>query len=61
AVSASGIAYWLNREAVLSRTQDAALGDFRQETGPGGARCPAEPGCSLGAPPQTPRLKRRRG
>ncbi|MGW1769800.1 two-component sensor histidine kinase, partial [Streptomyces sp. NPDC002073] len=31
AVSASGIAYWLNREAVLSRTQDAALGDFRQE------------------------------
>ncbi|MFI9581138.1 ATP-binding protein [Streptomyces sp. NPDC052236] len=30
AVSASGIAYWLNREAVLTRTQDAALGDFRQ-------------------------------
>ena len=25
AVSASGIAYWLNREAVLTRTQDAAL------------------------------------
>jgi two-component system sensor histidine kinase MtrB len=31
AVSASGIAYWLNREAVLTRTQDAALGDFQQE------------------------------
>ena len=30
AVSASGIAYWLNREAVLTRTQDSALGDFRQ-------------------------------
>ena len=30
AVSASGIAYWLNREAVLVRTQDAALNDFRQ-------------------------------
>ncbi|PWI11033.1 two-component sensor histidine kinase [Streptomyces sp. NWU339] len=31
AVSASGIAYWLNREAVLTRTQDAVLGDFEQE------------------------------
>ena len=31
AVSASGIAYWLNREAVLTRTQDAVLGDFQQE------------------------------
>ncbi|WP_436737087.1 ATP-binding protein [Streptomyces sp. BBFR102] len=31
AVSASGIAYWLNREAVLTRTQEAALSDFRQE------------------------------
>ncbi|MFC5673360.1 ATP-binding protein [Streptomyces incanus] len=31
AVSASGIAYWLNREAVLTRTQDALLGDFEQE------------------------------
>ncbi|MDI3385565.1 HAMP domain-containing sensor histidine kinase [Streptomyces sp. B-S-A8] len=30
AVSASGIAYWLNREAVLTRTQDAALGDFKE-------------------------------
>ncbi|MEF9905982.1 ATP-binding protein [Streptomyces sp. P9-A2] len=31
AVSASGIAYWLNREAVLTRAQDAVLGDFEQE------------------------------
>ncbi|WP_411576988.1 sensor histidine kinase [Streptomyces sp. SCSIO ZS0520] len=31
AVLASGIAYWLNREAVLTRAQDAALGDFQQE------------------------------
>ncbi|WP_093776899.1 HAMP domain-containing sensor histidine kinase [Streptomyces sp. yr375] len=31
AVSASGIAYWLNREAVLSRTQGAVLRDFEQE------------------------------
>ncbi|WP_210593947.1 HAMP domain-containing sensor histidine kinase [Streptomyces sp. GESEQ-35] len=31
AVSASAIAYWLNREAVLTRTQDAVLADFQQE------------------------------
>ncbi|GAA3792295.1 HAMP domain-containing sensor histidine kinase [Streptomyces phyllanthi] len=31
AVSASGIAYWLNREAVLTRAQDAALDDFERE------------------------------
>ncbi|MFI1730476.1 ATP-binding protein [Streptomyces acidicola] len=30
AVSASGIAYWLNREAVLTRAQDAALDDFER-------------------------------
>lgn len=30
AVSASGIAYWLNRDAVLKRAQDNALVDFRQ-------------------------------
>jgi two-component system sensor histidine kinase MtrB len=29
AVSASGIAYWLNRDAVLKRAQDTALNDFR--------------------------------
>ncbi|MFG2295002.1 ATP-binding protein [Streptomyces sp. NPDC048603] len=43
AVSASGIAYWLNREAVLTRTQDAALGDFRQEMQLRAAALPAEP------------------
>ncbi|MEU3097619.1 ATP-binding protein [Streptomyces sp. NPDC006967] len=31
AVSASGIAYWLNRESVLTRTQDAVLRDFERE------------------------------
>ncbi|CAL9436747.1 ATP-binding protein [Streptomyces sp. enrichment culture] len=31
AVSASGIAYWLNRESVLTRTQDAVLRAFEQE------------------------------
>ncbi|MET7638123.1 HAMP domain-containing sensor histidine kinase [Streptomyces sp. NPDC005438] len=30
AVSASGIAYWLTRDAVLTRAQDAALDDFRK-------------------------------
>ena len=30
AVSASGIAYWLNRESVLTRTQDAVLRAFEQ-------------------------------
>ncbi|AWZ05381.1 MULTISPECIES: HAMP domain-containing sensor histidine kinase [unclassified Streptomyces] len=43
AVSASGIAYWLNREAVLTRTQDAALGDFRQEMQNRAASLPADP------------------
>ncbi|MCX5376328.1 HAMP domain-containing sensor histidine kinase [Streptomyces sp. NBC_00091] len=43
AVSASGIAYWLNREAVLSRTQDAALGDFRREMQLRAAALPADP------------------
>ncbi|GAA4903546.1 two-component system sensor histidine kinase AfsQ2 [Streptomyces coeruleoprunus] len=43
AVSASGIAYWLNREAVLKRTQDAALGDFRQEMQQRAAALPLRP------------------
>ncbi|MFF3321551.1 ATP-binding protein [Streptomyces sp. NPDC002889] len=43
AVSASGIAYWLNREAVLTRTQDAALGDFRQEMQNRAASMPLRP------------------
>ncbi|MFI6642127.1 ATP-binding protein [Streptomyces sp. NPDC050504] len=43
AVSASGIAYWLNREAVLTRTQDSALGDFRQEMQSKAAALPLRP------------------
>ncbi|MFF1836818.1 ATP-binding protein [Streptomyces sp. NPDC058231] len=43
AVSASGIAYWLNREAVLTRTQDSALGDFRQEMQNRAASLPLHP------------------
>lgn len=43
AVSASGIAYWLNREAVLTRTQDSALGDFRQEMQNRAASLPPRP------------------
>ncbi|MFI6939506.1 ATP-binding protein [Streptomyces sp. NPDC050418] len=44
AVSASGIAYWLNREALLTRTQDAALKDFQSEMQNRAARLPADPG-----------------
>ncbi|WP_078900628.1 sensor histidine kinase [Streptomyces sp. SBT349] len=33
AVSVSGIAYWLNRDAVLTRAQNAALRDFRESLG----------------------------
>ncbi|GFH80020.1 MULTISPECIES: sensor histidine kinase [Streptomyces diastaticus group] len=43
AVSASGIAYWLNREAVLTRTQDAALSDFHQELQSRAAALPPHP------------------
>lgn len=43
AVSASGIAYWLNREAVLQRTQDASLNDFRQEMQTRAAALPVRP------------------
>ncbi|WP_328330510.1 MULTISPECIES: HAMP domain-containing sensor histidine kinase [unclassified Streptomyces] len=43
AVSASGIAYWLNREAVLTRTQDSALKDFRQEMQNHAASLPLRP------------------
>lgn len=45
AVSASGIAYWLNRDAVLKRAQNTALDDFRSSLGrnvsalPQGATC----------------------
>ncbi|GAA2250003.1 two-component system sensor histidine kinase AfsQ2 [Streptomyces amakusaensis] len=43
AVSASGIAYWLNREAVLTRTQDSALDSFRKEMQSHAASLPALP------------------
>ncbi|MGW4158609.1 ATP-binding protein [Streptomyces sp. NPDC004788] len=43
AVSASGIAYWLNREAVLKRTQDSSLNDFRQEMQNRAATLPLRP------------------
>ena len=43
AVSASGIAYWLNREAVLTRTQDAVLRDFQQEMQNRAALLPERP------------------
>lgn len=43
AVSASAIAYWLNREAVLTRVQEAALGDFRQEMQNRAAALPVDP------------------
>nr|WP_176953840.1 HAMP domain-containing sensor histidine kinase [Streptomyces indicus] len=44
AVSASGIAYWLNREALLTRTQDAALNDFQEEMQSRAATLQLDPG-----------------
>ncbi|MCA1220679.1 sensor histidine kinase [Streptomyces sp. 8L] len=46
AVSASGIAYWINREAVLTRTQDATLSDFRRQMQSRAADLPVRPGAS---------------
>ncbi|RZU17259.1 HAMP domain-containing sensor histidine kinase [Streptomyces sp. BK239] len=43
AVSASGIAYWLNREAVLTRTQGAVLRDFEQEMQNRAGALPTDP------------------
>ncbi|GAA3492494.1 HAMP domain-containing sensor histidine kinase [Streptomyces cremeus] len=43
AVSVAGIAYWLNREAVLTRTQDTALNDFRQSMQDRVAKLPSQP------------------
>ncbi|MCW7991803.1 hypothetical protein XF35_43145, partial [Streptomyces platensis subsp. clarensis] len=43
AAAASGIAYWLNREAVLTRTQNGALNDFRQEMQNRAASLPPRP------------------
>jgi two-component system sensor histidine kinase MtrB len=45
AVSVSGIAYWLNRDAVLKRTQDAALSDFRSALDRTVTGLPLQPSC----------------
>ncbi|GHF16507.1 sensor histidine kinase [Streptomyces morookaense] len=45
AVSASAIAYWLNRDAVLTRTQNAALDDFRKSLQDNTASLPLLPTC----------------
>lgn len=46
AVSASGIAYWLNRNAVLDRTQNAVLKDFRKSLEDSTRSLPLRPRCS---------------
>jgi signal transduction histidine kinase len=46
AVSASGIAYWLNRDAVLTRAQDAALKDFRKAMEDTVGRLPRDYDCA---------------
>lgn len=45
AVVVSGISYWLNREAVLTRAQDAALDDFRKMLGDHAGTLPPGPRC----------------
>ncbi|QKW19861.1 HAMP domain-containing histidine kinase [Kitasatospora sp. NA04385] len=45
AVSASGIAYWLNRDAVLKRAQNSALNDFRDSLTRNVSSLPLEPTC----------------
>ncbi|POX36611.1 two-component sensor histidine kinase [Streptomyces sp. Ru73] len=45
AVSASGIAYWLNRNTVLDRTQNAALKDFRTQLAERTRSLPLRPAC----------------
>jgi len=45
AVSVSGIAYWLNRDAVLTRAQNSALNDFRDSLQRNAASLPATPTC----------------
>lgn len=46
AVSVSGIAYWLNRDAVLTRAQNLALDDFHQALGHYAGSLPPRPGCA---------------
>ena len=45
AVSVSGIAYWLNRDAVLTRAQNSALNDFRDSLQRNAASLPVQPTC----------------
>ncbi|NUS15917.1 MAG: HAMP domain-containing histidine kinase [Streptomyces sp.] len=45
AVSVSGIAYWLNRDAVLTRAQNSALNDFRDSLQRNAATLPIVPTC----------------
>ena len=46
AVSVSGIAYWLNRDAVLTRAQNAALDTFRQALAEHAGTLPEHPDCA---------------
>nr|WP_176956664.1 MULTISPECIES: sensor histidine kinase [unclassified Streptomyces] len=46
AVSASGIAYWLNRNTVLDRTQNAVLKDFRKALEDNTRSLPLHPRCA---------------
>ncbi|MCB5909592.1 sensor histidine kinase [Streptomyces pinistramenti] len=46
AVSASGIAYWLNRNTVLDRTQNAVLKDFRKALDERAGSLPLRPRCA---------------
>jgi two-component system sensor histidine kinase MtrB len=45
AVSVSGIAYWLNRDAVLTRAQNATLNDFRASMTRNAGSLPLHPTC----------------
>ncbi|MCG3044047.1 ATP-binding protein [Streptomyces fenghuangensis] len=45
AVAVSGIAYWINRDAVLTRAQNAALNDFRESLGDSAGSLPRRPAC----------------
>ena len=45
AVAASGIAYWLTRDAVVNRAQSAALKDFHKTLGDHAGTLPPRPKC----------------
>lgn len=45
AVAASGIAYWLTRDAVVNRAQNAALKDFHKTLGDHAGTLPPRPKC----------------